>query len=108
MSEHRYFATYSGVKLPLNLVSPLEEAALANRNTYIRAGYDEAGRMVVCEKFVYGEVEMAHRYEYHANGALKRAEIAMPDEEPAALDFDEAAAPGVRPIRAAGIDEEGP
>jgi hypothetical protein len=93
MSERRYFATYSGVKLPLNLVSPLEEAALANRNTYIRAAYDEAGRMVTCEKFVYGEVEMAHRYEYHANGALKRAEIVMADEDPAVLSFNEDGTP---------------
>jgi hypothetical protein len=93
MSEYRYFATYSGVKLPLNLVSPLEEAALANRNTYIRAGYDAAGRMVMCEKLVYGEVELAHRYEYHASGVLKRAEIVMMDEEPAVLSFNEDGTP---------------
>ena len=28
--------SYSGVKLPLNLVNPIAADALANRNTYIR------------------------------------------------------------------------
>lgn len=87
--ERRYFATYSGVKLPLRLVTPIEEAALANRNTFMRAYFDEAGRLTACEKVVYGEVELAHRYEYYASGALKRAEITMLDEEPACLDFQE-------------------
>jgi hypothetical protein len=83
----RYFATYSGVKLPLTLVSPIAEAELANRNTFMRAFFDSLGRLVACEKIVYGEVEMAHRYEYHANGALSRAEIRMLDEEPSFLSF---------------------
>jgi hypothetical protein len=39
---------------------------------------------------VYGEVELLHRYEYHGNGHLSRAEIVMLDEEPATLSFDEA------------------
>jgi hypothetical protein len=42
------------------------------------------------DKVVYGEVEFSHRYQYHGNGRLRRAEIVMLDEEPAALDFDEA------------------
>lgn len=83
----RYFATYSGVKLPLNLVSPIPEAELANRNTFMRAYFDSLGRLVACEKIVYGEVEMAHRYEYDAQGTLARAEIRMLDEEPAFLSF---------------------
>ncbi|QWG14673.1 hypothetical protein KMZ29_08445 [Bradyrhizobium sediminis] len=106
--ECRFFVSYSGVKLPFNLVNPIDPEMLSHRNTFIRAYFDQAGKLSGFDKVVYGEVELSHRYEYHANGALKRAEIAMPDEEPAALDFDEAAAPGVRPVRAAGIDEEGP
>jgi hypothetical protein len=41
---------------------------------------------------VYGEVELAHRYAYHGNGALRRAEVTM-DEETVVLAFDEAGAP---------------
>jgi hypothetical protein len=89
LTDCRYFATYSGIKLPLRLVTPIDEAALANRNTFMRAYFDDAGRLRACEKVVYGEVELAHRYEYYANGALKRAEIVMLDEEPACLHFQE-------------------
>jgi hypothetical protein len=77
----KYFLTYSGVKLPLNLVSPVLSEALENRNTYFRAGYDASGRLVFCEKLVYGEVELRHDYEYHADGALARALIDMGGEE---------------------------
>lgn len=85
----RFFATYTGIKLPLNLVNPIAEAALANRNTFIRAYFDCGGHLMACEKVVYGEVEMAHHYEYYANGTLKRAEIRMMDEEPAVLCFEQ-------------------
>ena len=84
----RYFLTYSGVKLPLRLVGPLTEAELANRNTYMRAQYDEAGRLIVCEKLVYGEVELTHRYRYHADGSLQMAEVVVGDESTVAR-FDE-------------------
>ena len=58
--EYRYFLTYSGLRLPLNLVGPLEANAIANRNTYVRATYDSEGRLACCEKLVYGEVELRH------------------------------------------------
>ena len=32
-SDCRYFVSYSGVQLPLNLVQPLEPDGLRNRNT---------------------------------------------------------------------------
>jgi Family of unknown function (DUF6156) len=41
------------------------------------------------DKVVYGEVELAHRYEYHDNGALSSAAITMLDEDPVVLRFDE-------------------
>jgi hypothetical protein len=88
--QRLYFTTYSGVKLPLNLVGPIDEAALANRNTYIRAYMDGAGVLLGVEKIVYGEVEMSHRYHYGEDGGLRRAEIVMPDEEPTLLCFDAA------------------
>lgn len=86
--ECRHFVSYSGVKLPLKLVNPLEETDLDNRNTYFRGWYDSQERIVGCQKVVYGEIEFEHRYEYHANGVLKRAEVSNADEEPRILSFD--------------------
>jgi hypothetical protein len=87
--ECRFFTSYSGVTLPFNLVSAIAPEALSNRNTFIRAYFDRAGMLSGFDKVVYGEVELSHRYQYHGNGRLRRAEIVMLDEEPAALDFDE-------------------
>lgn len=84
----QYFLSYSGAKLPLNLVSPLDAASVENRNTYFSARYDERGRIVLCRKIVYGEVEFEHRYAYHGNGALRRAEIDGEDET-RVVEFDE-------------------
>jgi hypothetical protein len=87
--ECRYFVSYSGVRLPFNLVNAIAVEALSNRNTFIRAYFDDAGMLSGFDKMVYGEVELSHRYEYHGSGRLKRAEIVMLDEEPAVLSFDE-------------------
>ena len=87
--ECRFFVSYSGVKLPFNLVNAIPAEGLSNRNTFIRAYFDQAGMLGGFDKVVYGEVELSHRYEYHGNGQLRRAEIIMLDEEPAALNFDE-------------------
>ncbi|HSD36033.1 MAG TPA: DUF6156 family protein [Rhodocyclaceae bacterium] len=80
----RYFLSYSGVKLPLNLREELQPDALRNRNTWFRACYDAAGRMLSCEKIVYGEVEMRHDYRYDADGKLLQATIQGADEDEAA------------------------
>jgi hypothetical protein len=79
-AECRYFLSYSGVRLPLKLLGPLEASELKNRNTYFRATYDAEGRIVSCEKLVYGEVELRHVYAYDAGGALARARIAMGED----------------------------
>jgi hypothetical protein len=42
------------------------------------------------DKAVYGEVELAHRCEYHHNGAVSSAEIRMLGEDQVTLRFDEA------------------
>lgn len=88
--ECRFFVSYSGVKLPLNLVNAIAPDALSNRNTFIRAYFDKAGMLRGFDKVVYGEVELAHRYQYDGNGALRRAEITMLDEDAVVLSFDEA------------------
>ena len=87
--ECRFFVSYSGVKLPFNLINPIASDGLSNRNTFIRAYYDKAGMLMGFDKVVYGEVALAHRYRYHRNGALRHAEIAMPDEDAVVLRFDE-------------------
>jgi hypothetical protein len=86
----RYFVSYSGVRLPFNLVNSIAAEALSNRNTFIRAHFDTTGLLRGFEKLVYGEVELSHRYEYHDNGRLSSAEITMLDEEPVIMFFDEA------------------
>ncbi len=88
--ELRFFVSYSGVKLPFNLVNAIPADALSNRNTFIRAYFNDAGVLTGFDKVVYGEIELSHRYEYHGNGVLRRAEIVMLDEEPAVVNFDEA------------------
>lgn len=45
-------------------------------------------RMVLCEKVVYGEVQLTHRYTYRPDGTLRRAEIADEDDGVRVLDFD--------------------
>ena len=87
--ECRFFVSYSGVKLPFNLVNAIAPEALSNRNTFIRAWFDRAGLLSGFDKLVYGEVELSHRYHYHGNGRLRRVEIVMLDEEPVAMSFDE-------------------
>ena len=83
----RYFLSTSGVRLPLRMVNEIEPDALSHRNTFIRAEYDDAGRLLKFEKIVYGDIELTHLYAYDAAGALNRAEITLLDEEPMVLDF---------------------
>lgn len=84
----RCFLTYSGVKLPLQLSQELDAASLRHRNTYFRAEYDAQGRMLRCDKMVYGEVEMRHDYSYDEAGVLREAIITSADEdEPQVMSF---------------------
>ena len=88
-NDCRHFVAYSGVRLPLKLVNPLEESDMRNRNTFFRGYYDAKGQLIVCQKVVYGEIEFEHHYEYYNNGTLKNAVIKEADEEPRTLCFDE-------------------
>ena len=83
----RYYLSYSGRGLPLNLVSSIGADQLGNRNTYFRACYDAHDRMTLCEKIVYGEVELRHSYRYHEDGGLAGATIEM-DDDTTELVFD--------------------
>ncbi len=86
-TQQRYFLTYRGVKLPLQFAEELAAEALSNRNTYFVASYDDAGRMLRCEKRVYGEVEMSHVYAYGDDGRLVSACITVGDDEPQWMHF---------------------
>lgn len=88
----RYFVSYSGIKLPLNMVNELFDADRDHRNTYFLAIYD-GERLLRCEKRVYGEIELLHQYQYHANGNLQLAEITDADGEVSVLRFDELGQP---------------
>ena len=92
----RYFLSYTGVKLPLRLLTPLEPAEIANRNTYFGADFDENERLVLVHKVVYGAVDLEHKYHYHDNGVIRRAEIydaGDSDEGIRVLCFDEEGRP---------------
>jgi hypothetical protein len=86
--ECRHFASYSGVQLPLKLITPLAGDDLERRITYFRGYYDDQSRLVALEKVVYGEIEFEHRYQYHPDGRIKRAELCEQDEDPRVMDFD--------------------
>jgi len=94
--ECRYFVSHGRVDLPPILVGATDAAAFSHRNTFIRAHFDRAGVLKGFDKVVYGEVELAHRYDYHDNGVIRRAEISGFDEEAVAPRFDEA---GIRIAR---------
>jgi hypothetical protein len=49
-STCRYFVTYTGIKLPFKLVNPLTEADIHNRNTFLRAYFDDAERLIGFQK----------------------------------------------------------
>lgn len=85
----RYYLTYSGIQLPLNLVNELEPTAISNRNTYFLAHFDDEDRILLCQKVVYGEIELEHRYQYHDNGKLKRVEVINADNETHVLQYTE-------------------
>ncbi|MBI5937802.1 MAG: hypothetical protein HY850_08140 [Betaproteobacteria bacterium] len=88
LGTSRCFLTYTGVKLPFKLVTPLSDGEVENRNTYFRGYFDADERLLGFDKMVYGEIEMAHRYAYHPNGALKQVEVADIDGDLTRLDFD--------------------
>lgn len=82
----RYFVSYSGIKLPLNLINEISEQGLHTRNTYFCGYFDANNRLIRCQKIVYGEVESEHIYDYQTDGTLKRAEI-IEDNESRELHF---------------------
>ncbi|MFZ2973352.1 MAG: DUF6156 family protein [Ferribacterium limneticum] len=83
----RYFTSYSGARLPLNLVGELAAEDMRNRNTFYRGAFDAGGLLTRCEKVVYGEIEVCHDYHYHSDGRLAQAVIQNAGDDPERLDF---------------------
>lgn len=83
----RFFTSYSGTQLPLRLVGELAADAMRNRNTFVRGTFDDADRLIACERVVYGEVELRHDYSYHPDGKLARAAIDDGSGEANVLEF---------------------
>lgn len=84
----RYFLTYRGVRLPLQLAEELSAEDVRNRNTYFAARYDATGRLTEIDKCVYGEIEMTHRYTWdEASGQLAQAVIQVGEEDPQVLNL---------------------
>lgn len=83
----RFFTSYSGVRLPLNLVGELAADEMRNRNTFYRGHFDADARLVRCEKLVYGDIEVCHEYRYHPDGRLARAVIHHAGDAPETIDF---------------------
>ncbi|GAB2188762.1 DUF6156 family protein [Sessilibacter sp. MAH2] len=79
--EEKYFLSYSGVRLPLKLVSPIESESIENRNTYFVASFNDSGLLLQVVKKVYGEVELRHEYSYDDQGQLLEAKITNLDGE---------------------------
>lgn len=73
--EEKYFLSYSGIGLPLKMVSPLESEGLENRNTYFIARYNSDGLLVEVIKQVYNEIELHHEYTYNPDGKLIETKI---------------------------------
>lgn len=88
----RHFVSYSGVRLPRRFVETIPATALANCNVCFCALFAENGRLAGFDELVYGEAELSHRYDYHGNGQLRRAEISRFDEAAIVLLFDESGA----------------
>lgn len=87
-SRCRHYLSYSGVSLPLKLVTPLAPEQIVNRNTYFRGCFDDQDRLIGVQKIVYGETEFEHRYQYDSAGVLRRAEIRDAEGEVSILRFD--------------------
>lgn len=82
------FLSYSGTGLPLNMVSPITDEAIENRNTWFGVCIDEYGRIRLIHKLVYGSVELSHEYQYNDDGKLVVADIRSIDDEATRLWFD--------------------
>lgn len=83
----RYFATYSGVRLPFKLSQELPAEAIANRNTYFCGYFDAQGYMTGLQKIVYDELEMQHEYLLDGDGKLLEAIITNVEGEVTELAF---------------------
>lgn len=96
----RYFSSYVGTALPLRLVGSLDGLEMDHRNTYVRAYYNAADQLLGFEKWVYGEIQLIHRYGWRKDGRIAWAEVTIPEEETSRVEFDETGVPSAPSIMA--------
>lgn len=84
----RYFTSYTGVSLPLKLIDELDAPAIRQRISYFTGYYDDAQRLRIIEKVVYGEIEFSHHYEYDQHDQLHKAILIEADSLPRTLLID--------------------
>lgn len=89
MLNQRFYTSYTGVSLPLNLTNQLDKTDLDNRITYYIGYYDDMDKLIKLEKVVYGEIEFSHLYEYSENNAIAKAVLTDEDDEKRTLVFDQ-------------------
>ncbi|MGE4482780.1 DUF6156 family protein [Acidocella sp.] len=85
----RYFVTYAAIGLPFRLIGPIEGEQALNRNTFIRAWFDDGERLIGFDKLVHADVELSHRYFYDEDGALLSALVTMAGEAPVRVTLPE-------------------
>jgi hypothetical protein len=84
----RYFTSYSGLTLPLNLVGEISVEDMNDRNTFFEGHYDAQGRLTDCFKKVYGDIELEHHYHYRGDGSLASAQVSHAGDEVMELHYD--------------------
>ncbi|MGB0206003.1 MAG: DUF6156 family protein [Neptuniibacter sp.] len=88
-----FYLSYSGISLPLKLVSPIAPESIKNRNTFFTEKQNSDGQPLEIVKFVYGEVDLLHQYTYDEAGKIATAHITDEDGEVQQLKFDDKGKP---------------
>lgn len=83
-----FYLSYSGISLPLKLVSPIDAASTQNRNTFFAEKQNADGLSIEIAKFTYGEMDLLHKYIYDESGMIVKAEITDGEGEIQHLSFD--------------------
>jgi hypothetical protein len=84
-----YFQTFKGLGFPFEPRGEISQAEAEQRPTYFRGHYGVDGRLSRIEKFVQGEIEFTHDYEYYGNGRLRRVMTSGRGRPDAVYEFDE-------------------
>lgn len=86
-----YFESFSGYKIPLNLVGQItKEESLSKKSFYV-GYYGKDGQLQRVEKYYDGVIFFAHDYEYYASGSVKTSTVKNKDGVVTLNSFDDKA-----------------